>query len=180
MVLLEVNPRKETGKKVMLIEMEVASLAIDPTLNMPLVILKEKDGPKTLPIWIGLLEAGAIATKLQNIDFARPLTHDLMRDMLEAIGARVEKIVVNDLMSGTYYARIILRAGERTLEFDARPSDSIALALRVGAPIFVESSVIEKSQTIDLSDKQSILSDKEKMMEILESMDLDDFGKYKM
>ncbi len=160
--------------------MEISALAMDPTLNSPMVILKEKDGDRMLPIWIGLLEAGAIAAKLEGIDLSRPMTHDLFMSVVHDLGGQITRIVVNDLVQSTFYATICMTAGEKEYAFDSRPSDSIALALRADAPIFVDSAVIEKSRKIDLPGSKMDVSDKEKMLEILENMDPEDFGKYKM
>jgi uncharacterized protein len=164
----------------MLIEMEISALAIDPTMNMPFVILKNSDGTQMLPIWIGILEASAIATKLEKVELTRPMTHDLIKNMLEGLEATIEKIIISDLAENTYYARIFLKSGERELEFDARPSDSMALALRTGAKIFVDQSVIEKSRKMDAKPRGDAVTDKDKWAEILENMDPEDFGKYKM
>ena len=164
----------------MLIEMEISALAIDPTMNMPFVILKNGDGTQMLPIWIGILEASAIAMQLEKVELARPMTHDLMKNILDGLDAKVEKILINDLADNTYFARIFIKAGERALEFDARPSDSMALALRTGAKIYVEQNVIDKSRKIDSTAKQIPIADKDKWLEILENMDPEDFGKYKM
>jgi uncharacterized protein len=164
----------------MLIEMEISALAMDPTQNTPLVILKEKAGERRLPIWIGLLEAGAIAAKIEGVDYSRPMTHDLTFSIIEALGGRIDRIVVSDLVQSTFYARIYISADGRKFDFDSRPSDSIAMALRANAPIFVDSGVIQKSEKIDLPDGKVHVSDKEKMLEILENMDPEDFGKYKM
>ena len=118
--------------------------------NSPIVILKETDGDRTLPIWIGLLEATAIASELEGINFSRPMTHDLLKNLMDLIEVKVERVEVCDLRNNTYYALIhILHKGE-AISIDARPSDALALSLRVGAPIFVAEEVIQKSKQIDL------------------------------
>ena len=164
----------------MLIEMTISTLAFDPTMNMPLVLLKSEDGSRMLPIWIGLLEASAIATKLENISLSRPMTHDLLKTMIETMGGKVKKIVITSIEENTYYAKILLKLGDREMVFDARPSDSMALALRTGAKIYAEESVIEKSRKIEIKERDLSSTEKERWLEILENMDPDDFGKYKM
>ncbi|MBZ0274335.1 bifunctional nuclease family protein [bacterium] len=165
----------------MLIEMEITALAIDPATNMPIVILKNDDGSELLPIWIGLLEASAIATKLENIEPPRPMTHDLMRNVLDALSAQVKRITITDLEDNTYFARVHVMRGDEELVFDARPSDSMALALRFGAKIFVEDTVLEKTrESVERKMPTNLSGDKEKWIEILENMDPEDFGKYKM
>ena len=163
-----------------LIEMEISALAMDPTINAPLVILREKSGERMLPIWIGLLEAGAIAAKLEGVNYSRPMTHDLIMSIIKSLGGKIDRIVVSDLVQSTFYARIFITTGDDQYEFDSRPSDSIAMALRADVPIFVDVKVIDKSQKIDLNEGKGVLTDKDKMLEILENMDPEDFGKYKM
>src|SRR3990167_799221 len=125
----------------MLVEMKVTGLTIDPFTNMPIIILKDMDEKSALPIWIGLIEASAIATELEKIKLARPMTHDLLKNILQALSVRVERVEVNDLADNTFYARIHLTGGDRDHVIDSRPSAAIALALRVGAPIYVDRSV---------------------------------------
>jgi uncharacterized protein len=165
-----------------LIEMKVTGLTIDPFTNMPIIILKDMDEKSALPIWIGLIEASAIATELEKIKLARPMTHDLMKNILHTLDVHVTKVEVNDLADNTFYARIYLTNGGQNHVIDSRPSDAIALALRVGAPIFVDRKVIEKSRQIDLN-KEAPAGDKgekEKWAEFLENLNPEDFGKYKM
>lgn len=162
----------------MLIEMEVSTLALDPYANGPVVILKDKSEKNTLPIWIGLLEASAIATELEGIQLSRPMTHDLMKNIFDQIGAKVEKIVITDLVDNTYYARIHLTIADTTHEIDARPSDSMAIALRTKAKILVDEKVLETSKKSTLQNNVD-LSDEEKMKEYLENLDTSSF-KYKM
>jgi bifunctional DNase/RNase len=134
-----------------------------------------------LPIWIGLIEASAIATELEKIQLARPMTHDLMRNILGELDVEVSRVEVNDLADNTFYAKIFLKYGSEEIIMDARPSDAIALALRTSSPIFVDRKVMEKSRRIDLS--KSLDEDKakqQKWTEILENLSPDDFGKYKM
>jgi len=164
-----------------LIRMKVTGLTIDPFTNMPIIILKDFEEKMALPIWIGLIEASAIATELEKIQLARPMTHDLLRNILHELEVEVSKIEVNDLSDNTFYAKIFLRKGAEQIVMDARPSDAIALALRTSAPIYVDRRVMEKSRRIDLS--KNLDEDKtkqQKWTEILENLSPEDFGKYKM
>ena len=165
----------------MLIEMKVTGLTIDPFTSMPIIILKDMDEKSALPIWVGLIEASAIATELENIKLSRPMTHDLMKNMLEALGVKISKVVVSELHDNTFYAHIILDQKGKEIDLDSRPSDAIALALRTKAPIFVDKEVIAKSRKIDLSkDGMDDSAKKQKWTEILENLSPEDFGKYKM
>lgn len=166
-----------------LIEMKVTGLTIDPFTNMPIVILKDLHEKSALPIWIGLIEASAIATELEKIQLTRPMTHDLVKNILETLSVRVDRVEVNDLCDNTFYARILLREGDREFAIDSRPSDAIALALRCGASIFVDKKVIEKSRQVDLSRETKEgekKGDEQKWAELLENLNPEDFGKYKM
>ena len=127
----------------MKIKMFVHSIAIDPMLNSPVMLLKEVEGDRILPIWIGVLEATSIATKLENIQFPRPLTHDLMKNIFDELGVKVPKIEIVDLKDNTYYAIVTIEVEGKTIDIDARPSDAVALALRTGAEIFVNEEVLE-------------------------------------
>ncbi len=164
----------------MLIEMKVTGLTIDPFTSMPIIILKDMEERSALPIWIGLIEASAIATELEKIQLSRPMTHDLLKNILEALQVQVTKVAVTDLADNTFYARIYLKYDGREIEMDGRPSDAIAIALRTKAPIFVEKSVIEKSRKIDLSKEDDAEAKQQKWAEILENLNPEDFGKYKM
>lgn len=165
----------------MLLRMKVYGLTIDPMTNSPIIILKDLEGEKTLPIWIGLLEATAIASELENIKFSRPMTHDLMKSLLDKLGVRVVRIEICDLRENTFFALIYLVMENKEFSLDARPSDALALALRSQAPIFVDEQVIQKSKAVDLGAKTEIDSEEgKKWAEILEGLDPDDFGKYKM
>ena len=164
-----------------MIEMKVTGLTIDPFTNMPIIILKDLEDKSALPIWIGLIEASSIATELEKIQLSRPMTHDLIRNILSALTVKVERVEVNDLSNNTFYARIYLKADQKELVIDARPSDAIAMALRASAPIFVDKKVIEKSRNIDMAKgKEGQKMKEEKWAEILENLNPDDFGKYKM
>jgi len=165
----------------MLRQMIVSGLTIDPFTNSPIMILKDVDSDKAVPIWIGLLEATAIASELENIKFSRPMTHDLLKIIMENMQIQVTKVEVCDLRDNTYFALIYLTREGQEVTIDARPSDAIALALRVKAPIYVAEVVIQKARRVDLSAKEAITTeDAKKWTEILESLDPDDFGKYKM
>ena len=162
--------------------MKVSGLTIDPLTNTPIVILKDLQEKKAIPIWIGLFEASAIATELEKITFSRPMTHDLLTDILRIMEVEVTKIEINDLRNNTFFANIYIVKEGRTIIVDSRPSDAIAIALRTNAPIFVDEKVIEKSRNVDFGTKLTDL-DKlkdEKLKEFLENLSPDDFGKYKM
>ena len=165
----------------MLIEMRVTGLTIDPFTSMPIIILKDFEEKNAIPIWIGLIEATAIATELEKIELSRPMTHDLLRNILDVLDAKVKRIEVNDLRDNTFFANIFLVVNGKELVIDSRPSDAIALALRTEAPIFVHQKVVEKSKQIDLGKEKNLSStEKEKWKEILENMSPEDFGKFKM
>jgi bifunctional DNase/RNase len=161
----------------MLIEMTIKGLMVDPITNMPIVILRDEDGRRVLPIWMGSFEANAIALQIENIETPRPMTHDLLRNIIEDLKANVEKIVVCDLKDNTFYALIHLRLGGEAVAIDARPSDAIALALRVRAPILVDEDVIDNAKTLDFSPGNA---NPEQLAKWLESLDPEDLGKYKM
>ncbi len=165
----------------MLRKMKVTGLVMDPQTNTPILILTDPNSETTLPIWIGLLEATAIATELEKIQFPRPMTHDLMRNCLQLLKVEVERIEVCDLRNNTYYAHIYLRENEKITPIDARPSDAIAIALRTNAPIYVAEEVLTKYQKSELSSQPVFDREKqEKWAEILEDLDPSDFSKYKM
>ena len=160
----------------MQIEMDIKGLMVDPISNMPIVILRDKEGTRTLPIWVGMSEANAIALQIENIATPRPMTHDLLRNVIHDLKASVDKIVVCDLQDGTFYALIYLHVNGESLAIDSRPSDAIALALRTRAPIFVEETVIDSAKTVDVATDKS---DADRLQKYLESLDPDDLG-YKM
>ena len=163
--------------------MTVGGLTLDPVTKTPIVILRDQDNRLNLPIWIGLLEATSMATELEGIKMARPMTHDLLRSVLAELGATVEKVEVTDLRENTYFAIIYLRVNDRPLTIDARPSDAISLALRTKSPIYVAKKVLEASSVLQQMEegKEQDLSNvsRDKWAEILEKMAPDDF-KYKM
>jgi bifunctional DNase/RNase len=161
----------------MQIEMSIKGLMVDPITNMPIIILRDKDGQRVLPIWVGIFEANAIALQMENIATPRPMTHDLLRNVIQDLSGTVTKIVVSDLKDNTFYALIYVATPGDTIAIDARPSDAIALALRSQAPIFVEETVIDNAKGMDFtSDK----ADSERLQKWLESLDPEELGKYKM
>ena len=161
----------------MQIEMTIKGLMVDPITNMPIVILRDKEGQRVLPIWVGIFEANAIALQIENIATPRPMTHDLLRNVIQDLRATVQKIVVCDLQESTFYALVYLSRNGDTLAIDARPSDAIALALRTRAPIFVEDFVIDNAKTVDFSSEST---ESDRLHRWLESLDPEDLGKYKM
>jgi bifunctional DNase/RNase len=161
----------------MQIEMTIKGLMVDPITNTPIIILRDKDGQRVLPIWVGMFEANAIALQIENVTTPRPMTHDLLKNVIQDLHGRIEKIVVSDLKENTFYALIYLRVNGDTIAVDARPSDAIALALRARVPIFVEEKVIDNAKTVDLTPDKG---DAERLQKWLESLDPDDMGKYKM
>ena len=161
----------------MQIEMKIKGLMVDPATNMPIVILKDEVEDRMLPIWVGVFEANAIALRMEAIDTPRPMTHDLLRDLLDKLHATVEKIVVSDLKDNTYFARIHLLINSDQHVLDSRPSDAIALALRAEAPVFVEQSVLDQARTLDSSDD---MPDAERLRQWFENLDPEDFSKYEM
>jgi len=166
------------------IAMNVGGLTLDPATKTPIVILRDDDNKLNLPIWIGLLEATAIATELEGIQMARPMTHDLLRNLIGELGATVESIEISDLRDNTYYAVIHLQVAGAARTIDSRPSDAISLALRVKSPIYVARRVLEASSVL-LQQSDSVAENnlsnvaRDKWSEILEKMSPDDF-KYKM
>ena len=135
------------------VEMKVGGLTLDPVTKTPIVILKDSDNKLNLPIWIGLMEATSMATELEGIKMARPMTHDLLRDLVEKAGGVVESIEVTSLQDNTYYATIRVKLGDRDVNIDSRPSDAIAIALRTNAPIFVENSIMDDTSNIEIVDE---------------------------
>jgi len=163
----------------MQIEMTIKGLMVDPITNTPIVILRDKDGQKVLPIWVGIFEANAIALQIENISTPRPMTHDLLRNVIHDLKAEVKKIVVCDLQENTFYALIYLALNGNgdMVAIDARPSDAIALALRTRSPILVEETVIDNAKSVDLG-AESVSNDR--LQKWLESLDPGELPKYKM
>jgi len=161
----------------MLIEMSIKGLMVDPITNMPIVILKDKQGDRVLPIWVGIFEANAIALQIENIATPRPMTHDLLRNIITDLDGQVDRIVVSDLKDNTFYAVIHLTVRGERVAVDSRPSDAIALALRTRSPIMVEESVIDNAKTVDFASQRA---DNDQLQKWLESLDPEELGKYKM
>ena len=161
----------------MQIEMTIKSLMFDPVTNLPIIILREKDGHHLLPIWMGVFEANAIAQQIENVTNPRPTTHDLLKNVIEDLNADIKKIVVHDLKDNTFYALLYLEVNGETVAIDARPSDAIALALRARAPIFIDKKVIENAKQVDLVPDKN---DAEQLQQWLANLDPKEFGKYKM
>ena len=161
----------------MLIEMTIKGLMVDPITNTPIVILKDKDGDRVLPIWVGVFEANAISLQIENIATPRPMTHDLLRNVISDLEGRVDRVVVSDLKDNTFFALIHLTVRGEGVAIDARPSDAIALALRTRAPILVEESVIDNAKTVDFGSERL---DNDKVQKWLESLDPTELPKYKM
>ena len=161
----------------MLIEMSIKGLMVDPITNMPIVILKDKGGDRVLPIWVGIFEANAIALQIENIATPRPMTHDLLRNIITDLDGQVDRVVVSDLKDNTFFAIIHLTVKGEAVVVDARPSDAIALALRTRAPILVDETVIDNAKTVDFTSERA---DGDRLQKWLESLDPDDMGKYKM
>jgi bifunctional DNase/RNase len=160
-----------------LVPMVIKGLMLDPVSNSPIVVLKDEEEKFFLPIWVGIFEANAIALQLENVSTPRPMTHDLLKNIIGELEGRVMRIVINDLRDSTFFAQIRVLTGGKTLEVDARPSDAIALALRTEAPIFVAQAVLDQAQTIS---PENVEEDEERSKKWLESLDTEDLGKYKM
>ena len=160
-----------------MLEMVVKGLTLDPLTNMPIVVLRDMEGEKALPIWIGIFEANAISLEIEKVATPRPMTHDLIRNILNGMEAKVNRIVINDLKDNTFYAVIHIDHNGSDVTIDSRPSDAIALALRVEAPIFVAEKVIEEAKSIDLTEEKIKEEDTEKWKEWLEQIKPEDFGK---
>lgn len=159
------------------IKMKIKGLVVDPISKMPIVVLEDLKSDRMLPIWIGVFEANAIALRIENISTPRPMTHDLIKNILDELGIKVEKIVVNDVRDNTFYAMIHCRFRDQAIVIDSRPSDAIAIVLRTDAPIFVDEKVVEKAHRLKFEDN---LEDSEKLKNWLENLKPEDFGKYKM
>ena len=165
----------------MLHKATIAGLTIDPSSNTPIIILKTENDDQAIPIWIGLLEATSIASALQNIEFERPMTHDLFKNVTDRMKVSVTKVEVCDLRDNTFFAMIHFDGESQSFSMDARPSDAIAIALRFQAPIFVDDKVIEKSMKSDGEVEVLDKSDEgKKWAEYLEKLSPEDFGKYKV
>ena len=160
----------------MLVEMFIKGLMIDPVTNMPIVILRDDGNQRTLPIWVGPVEANAIALQIENVAPARPMTHDLLTNVLGDLGARLRRVVISDLKEGTFFAYLELDRDGETVYIDSRPSDALALSLRTKAPVFVSLQVLDQARSVDVSTDEA---DRDRLQKWLESLDPDDLG-YKM
>ena len=164
-----------------LLEVRVAHLGLDRTTNTPVVILQEKEGERVLPIWIGPAEASAIAMELAGMKFARPLTHDLLKQVIVGLGADLRKVIITKVQDNTYYAELHIYRGDAIVNIDARPSDSIAVALRLKAPIFTSDELLEHTSvdTSELStDTTTPPVDADWLKNHLQNLDPEDFGKF--
>jgi len=161
----------------MLIEMQIKSLLIDPINEMPIIVLMDSEGKKVLPIWVGFFEANAIALKIEDVPTPRPMTHDLIKNILDSLGASLKRIEISKLENSTYFANIYIKIDGKELRIDSRPSDAIALALRTGSPILVDPEVIEAASGFEISTDPE---HREKLKRWLENLDIEAFGKYKM
>jgi bifunctional DNase/RNase len=160
----------------MLIEMSIKGLMVDPVTNMPIVLLRDADNQRVLPIWVGPVEANAIALQVENIAPPRPMAHDLLRNLLVELGARLTRVVISDLRESTFFAYLELQRNGETIFVDARPSDALALSIRTRTPVFVDTKVLERSRSTEVTSEQA---DQERLQRWLESLDPDDLG-YKM
>jgi bifunctional DNase/RNase len=160
------------------VEMKIRGLMMDPMTNMPIVILKDVNGNSILPIWVGVYEANAIALEIEKVSTPRPMTHDLIKTMLLGLETGMQKVVVSELKEDTFYAVIWLERDGETITVDSRPSDALALALRLNCPIFVDDSVLKSSKMANaVSDK---LPNNEELRRWLEGLNDEDLGRYKM
>lgn len=159
------------------VRMLIKGLMMDPVTNMPILVLRNESGEQTLPIWIGMFEAHAVAIQLENSSPARPMTHDLLRHLIEALGATVSEVHITDVQEGTFYAMVYLATkATEAVAVDARPSDALALALRSRAPVYVAEHVLADAKPIEPPSS----ADAERLQHWLESLDPDDMGKWKM
>jgi len=159
------------------VEMKIRGLMMDPVNNMPIVILKDVHGNTVLPIWVGVYEANAIALEIEKVSTPRPMTHDLIRNLLIGLNTALRKVVVSELKDDTFYAVIWLDRDGELISVDSRPSDALALALRLDCPIYVEEAVLKSSkQAATISDKVS----NEELRRWLEGLNDEDLGRYKM
>jgi bifunctional DNase/RNase len=161
----------------MQIEMTIRGLMVDPITNMPIIVLREQEGSRVLPIWVGVFEANAIALQIENVQTPRPMTHDLLKAVISDLQAEVERVVVCELKENTFYATIDIRSPLGLVTIDARPSDAIALALRTGTRIFVEEAVILSARSLEAEHETT---DVGRLQKWLEGLSDDDLGKYKM
>src|SRR5205085_4261550 len=160
------------------VEMKIRGLMMDPVTNMPIVILKDVNGNTVLPIWVGIYEANAIALEIEKVSTPRPMTHDLIKTLLHGLDAGIRKVVVNELKEDTFFAVIWIERNGELISVDSRPSDALALALRLDCPIYVDDSVLKSSKVEgSVSDK---VSTNQELRRLLENLGDEDFGRYKM
>jgi hypothetical protein len=159
------------------LEVKIRGLMMDPVTNTPVVVLKETQGAGVLPIWVGIYEANAIALEIEKVQTPRPMTHDLLRNVLNGLNVHVQRVVVSELKDDTFYALIWMERDGETMSLDSRPSDALALALRLDCPIFVEDEVLKTSKLSSITSEKSTNEDLRKM---LENLNDEDFGRYKM
>jgi bifunctional DNase/RNase len=172
-----IGRRALAGETAMEVEMTIRGLLMDPVTQMPIVVLKDVGGDTVLPIWVGVYEANAIALEMEKVSTPRPMTHDLIKNVLTGLETQVHKVVVTELREDTFYAVIWLERGGEVISIDSRPSDALALALRVDCPIFVEEVVLKTSKlAANMSDRVT----SEELRKYLEGLGDDDMGKYKM
>ena len=164
-----------------MIELAVAQLGVDRTTNSPVVILRERGGTRVLPIWIGPAEASAIAMELQGVKFQRPLTHDLLKQVIVGLGGSLQHVYIRSVQENTYFAELLIRRGEDAFQVDARPSDSIALALRLQAPIFASEGLLGEGEDDGPGGEGEPAPDDaaaDALKRYLEQLDPEDFGKF--
>lgn len=159
------------------VEMKIRGLMMDPVTNMPIVILKDVEGESVLPIWVGIYEANAIALEIEKVATPRPMTHDLIKNLLTGLGANVHKVVVTELKDDTFFAVIWTEREGQVISIDSRPSDALALALRVDCPIYVDDEVLQNSK---LAAAMSDRLNNDDLRKWLEGLNDDDLGRYKM
>lgn len=159
------------------VEMKIRGLMMDPVTNMPIVVLKDVSGSSILPIWVGIYEANAIALEIEKMPTPRPMTHDLIRNLLFGLETGVKKVVVNDLRDDTFYAVIWLERNGQMISVDSRPSDALAIALRLDCPIFVEEAVLKTSKS---AQAVAEVGNNEEVRKWLENLNDEDLGRYKM
>ena len=157
--------------------MSIKGLMVDPITNMPIILLREVEGQRILPIWVGVFEANAIALQIENVQTPRPMTHDLLKSVIDELGGTVERVVVCALRENTFYATLHVHSPKGLLTVDARPSDAIALALRSGARVFVEEAVIQGARSVDVSKEPADIG---RLQKWLENLSDEDLGRYKM
>ena len=160
------------------VEMKIRGLMMDPVTNMPIVVLKDVQGQAILPIWVGVYEANAIALEIEKVQTPRPMTHDLLKNVLTGLNVHVQRVVVSDLKDDTFYALIWMERDGQTMSMDSRPSDALALALRLDCPIYVEETVLKSSKLA--ATVSSKVSDADELRRMLEGLNDEDFGRYKM